>query len=138
MKDLKKDDSNKVGNLISYMLTKEHVRVIINAEYTDNKLSVFGKNIEFKNKIVELKENDNYLFVRLLVAPSQELDESTVSNVNAINKLGEIQWQIKNASPRGNSVYIYAPLAGMNIEENVLFVTDFMGRRFGVNQEIVQ
>lgn len=32
MKDLKKDDSNKVGNLISYMLTKEHVRVIINAE----------------------------------------------------------------------------------------------------------
>lgn len=138
MKDLKKDDSNKVGNLISYMLTKEHVRVIINAEYTDNKLSVLGKNIEFKNKIVELKENDNYLFVRLLVAPSQELDESTVSNVNAINKLGEIQWQIKNASPRGNSVYIYAPLAGMNIEENVLFVTDFMGRRFGVNQEIVQ
>ncbi|EPN3918752.1 hypothetical protein ACTZ8G_002226 [Listeria monocytogenes] len=135
---MKKDDSNKVGNLISYMLTKEHVRVIINAEYTDNKLSVFGKNIEFKNKIVELKENDNYLFVRLLVAPSQELDESTVSNVNAINKLGEIQWQIKNASPRGNSVYIYAPLAGMNIEENVLFVTDFMGRRFGVNQEIVQ
>lgn len=137
MRDLKKDDSNKVGNLISYMLTKEHVRVIINAEYTDNKLSVFGKNIEFKNKIVELKENDNYLFVRLLVAPSQELDESTVSNVNAINKLGEIQWQIKNASPRGNSVYIYAPLVGMNIEENVLFVTDFMGRRFGVNQEMV-
>lgn len=137
MRDLKKDDSNKVGNLISYMLTKEHVRVIINAEYTDNKLSVFGKNIEFKNKIVELKENANYLFVRLLVAPSQELDESTVSNVNAINKLGEIQWQIKNASPRGNSVYIYVPLAGMNIEENVLFVTDFMGRRFGVNQEMV-
>ncbi|EQC2227423.1 hypothetical protein ACY3D8_001491 [Listeria monocytogenes] len=134
---MKKDDSNKVGNLISYMLTKEHVRVIINAEYTDNKLSVFGKNIEFKNKIVELKENANYLFVRLLVAPSQELDESTVSNVNAINKLGEIQWQIKNASPRGNSVYIYVPLAGMNIEENVLFVTDFMGRRFGVNQEMV-
>ncbi|EQA3617242.1 hypothetical protein ACX1RF_001834 [Listeria monocytogenes] len=119
------------------MFTKEHVRVIINAEYTDNKLSVFGKNIEFKNKIVELKENANYLFVRLLVAPSQELDESTVSNVNAINKLGEIQWQIKNASPRGNSVYIYVPLAGMNIEENVLFVTDFMGRRFGVNQEMV-
>lgn len=137
MRDLKKDDSNKVGNLISYMLTKEHVRVIINAEYTDNKLSVFGKNIEFKNKIVELKENANYLFVRLLVAPSQELDESNVSNVNAINKLGEIQWQIKNASPRGNSVYIYVPLAGMNIEENVLFVTDFMGRRFGVNQEMV-
>lgn len=53
------------------MLTKERVRVIINAEYTDNKFSVFGKNIEFKNKIVELKENANYLFVRLLVAPSQ-------------------------------------------------------------------
>ncbi|MBC1742911.1 hypothetical protein HCA06_07460 [Listeria welshimeri] len=111
------------------------IKVTINAEYTDNKLSAFGKNIEFKNKIVELKENDNYLFVRLLVAPGQELNESTLSNVYAINKLGEIQWQIKNVAPKGNSVYICVPLVGMNIEENVLFVTDFMGRRFEVNQE---
>ncbi|EFU8668905.1 hypothetical protein H3D33_002999, partial [Listeria monocytogenes] len=45
----------------------------INAEYIDNKLTAFGKSIEFKNKIVELKENDNCLFVRLLVVPGQEL-----------------------------------------------------------------
>lgn len=36
---------------------------------------------------------------------------------------------------KGNNVYICAPLVGMDIEENDLFVTDFMGRRFEVNQE---
>ncbi|EGT1408725.1 TPA: hypothetical protein U0Y22_002743, partial [Listeria monocytogenes] len=111
------------------------IKVTINAEYIDNKLTAFGKSIEFKNKIVELKENDNCLFVRLLVVPGQELNENTLSNVYAINKLGEIQWQIKNVAPKGNNVYICAPLVGMDIEENDLFVTDFMGRRFEVNQE---
>ncbi len=99
------------------------IKVTINAEYIDNKLTAFGKSIEFKNKIVELKENDNCLFVRLLVVPGQELNENTLSNVYA------------NVAPKGNNVYICAPLVGMDIEENDLFVTDFMGRRFEVNQE---
>ncbi|WP_228464350.1 hypothetical protein [Listeria seeligeri] len=106
-----------------------------NAEYIDNNLSAFGKNIEFNNKIVELKENDKYLFVRLLVAPGQEVNENAFSNVYAINQSGEIQWQIKNIAPKENSGYICAPLVGMEVEHNVLFVTDFMGRRFEVNQE---
>ncbi|MBC1885571.1 hypothetical protein IMX23_12250 [Listeria seeligeri] len=61
----------------------ERVKMTVNAEYIDNKLSAFGKNI----------------------------------------------------APKENSGYICAPLVGMEVELNVLFVTDFMGRRFEVNQE---
>ena len=109
---------------------------MFNVEYNKNKLNVSGKIIEFKSEISELKENDNYLFVRVSVTPSLELNDNILSNIYAINKLGEIQWQIKNNAPKGNAEYICAPLVGMDIKKDgSLFVTDFMGRKFEVNQK---
>lgn len=69
-----------------------------------------------------MKENDNYLLVRVSVTPNLELNDNISSNIYAINKLGEIQWQVKNSIPKGSAEYICAPLVGIDIKKMVHYL----------------
>lgn len=73
----------------------------------------------------------------MLEIPSgRQLTEEEFCNVVAINESGGIEWRIKNIPPQSNPEYICSPIVGMNLDLNDnLFVTDFMGRKFQVNQE---
>ncbi|MDN6118730.1 MAG: PQQ-like beta-propeller repeat protein, partial [Lactococcus sp.] len=96
-----------------------------------------GKKIEFPNEIEEIKQNNEYLFIRLAIimnSPVPIKDED--NNVYAIDKNGNVVWQIKNIPPEDNEEFICSPIVLMYVDDNNrLFVTDFSGRRFKVNLE---
>ncbi|MCK0473844.1 hypothetical protein [Halalkalibacter sp. APA_J-10(15)] len=109
---------------------------MIQVEYTKNKLDVFGKVVDFKYDIAEVEQNEQYIFVRLAIPSNIKMGESELRNVYAVNEVGKIQWQIKNFPPKNNPEYQCAPIVGIHIDSNgTLFVTDFMGRRFEVEQK---
>lgn len=114
----------------------EWVKIESYFEYDKNKLTISGGKIEFQYNISEVKVSNNYFFVRLEIPSGQQLTEKELCNVIAINESGNVEWQIKNYPPQNNSNYICSPIVGMDLDENdMLFVTDFMGRKFQVNQE---
>ncbi|EAF5665933.1 hypothetical protein ACKTFP_001969 [Listeria innocua] len=104
-------------------------------QYKDNELEISGKKIKFPKKIDEIKQNDEYVFVRLaIIMNSSEYIEGEDNNVYAIDKMGNIVWQIKNFPPKDNLEFTCSPIVLMYVDEsNHLFVTDFSGRRFKVN-----
>ncbi|EHT4849389.1 hypothetical protein KX883_002704, partial [Listeria monocytogenes] len=57
-------------------------------QYKDNELEISGKKIKFPKKIDEIKQNDEYIFVRLaLIMNSSEYIEGEDNNVYAIDKM---------------------------------------------------
>lgn len=104
-------------------------------KYENNELEISGKKIKFPNKIDEIKQNNEYIFVRLAIvlnSPVHIKDEE--NNVYAIDKNGDIIWQIKNIPPEDNLNFSCAPIVLIHLDENnQLFVTDFLGRRFEVD-----
>ncbi|MBC1805818.1 hypothetical protein HCJ40_02130 [Listeria sp. FSL L7-0993] len=104
-------------------------------KYENNELEVSGKKIKFPNQIDEIKQLNEYLFVRLTIilnSPVRLKDEE--NNVYALDKNGNIIWQIKNISPKDMPDFTCAPIVLMYLDENKnLFVTDFSGRRFKVD-----
>ncbi len=75
--------------------------------------------------------SDGNLFFAILEPSLEEL-----SNVFAVDKEGKTIWQIKNVQPKDNMEYIVSPMVGINLsEDNHLFATDLMGRKFRVNKE---
>ncbi|MBO0468759.1 hypothetical protein JZO73_14745 [Enterococcus plantarum] len=114
----------------------EWVKIDNKVEYENNELTISGGKIVFQYNISELKSNNNYIFVRLEIPSGRNLTEEELCNVVAVNQSGSIKWRIKNIPPQNNPDYICAPIVGMNLDVNdILFVTDFMGRKFQVNQE---
>lgn len=114
----------------------EWIKIDIKFEYNNNELIISGKEIKFQHNISELKSNATHIFLRLEIPTGQKLTEEELCNVVAIDGFGNIEWRIKNIPPEDNQNYICAPIVGMNLNEmDTLFVTDFMGRKFQVNQE---
>ncbi|RXV12087.1 hypothetical protein [Enterococcus faecalis] len=114
----------------------EWIKIDNKVKYENNKLTILGKKIEFQYNISELKSNNNHIFVMLEIPSGRQLTEEELCNVVAINETGDIEWRIKNIPPQNNSDYICAPIVGMNLDvSDNLFVTDFIGRKFQVNQE---
>lgn len=114
----------------------ERIKIDNNVEYADNELTISGEKIVFEYNISKLKLNNNYIFVRLEVLFGRKLTEEELCNVVAVDESGSIKWKIKNIPPQNNPDYICAPIVGMNLDvNNILFVTDFMGRTFQVNQD---
>ena len=106
-------------------------------KFENNELEFSGKKIEYPNEIEEIKQNNEYLFIRLAIimnSPVPIKDED--NNVYAIDKNGNVVWQIKNIPPEDNEEFICSPIVLMYVDDNNrLFVTDFSGRRFKVNLE---
>lgn len=114
----------------------ERIKIDNKVEYVNNELTISGEKIVFQYNISELKSNNNYIFVRLEIPSGRKLTEEELCNVVAVDESGSIKWQIKNIPPQNNPDYICAPIVGMNLDvNNILFVTDFMGRKFQVNQD---
>jgi len=114
----------------------ERIKIEAKIDFRDNELKISGKEIRFRHNISELKENKILFFVRLQIPVSQQISNEDFSNVYAVNKLGKIEWQIQNVPPSDHKDYICAPIVGLTIDKkDELFVTDFMGRRFQVNQK---
>lgn len=111
------------------------MRVVNKIQYSANKLTVFEKTIEFNYNVLEIKQNNHYIFVVLEIPTNGGLGEKELNNVYAINFKGEIQWEINNNS-LNDSEFQCLPMVGIDIGSNEeVFVTDFMGRKFEVNQE---
>lgn len=104
-------------------------------KYENNELEISGKKIKFSNKIAEIKQNGEYIFVRLAIILNSPVHiEDEESNVYAIDKNGDIIWQIKNPPHKVNPEFSCSPIVLMHIDDNNrLFVTDFLGRRFEVD-----
>ncbi|MBC1405983.1 hypothetical protein HB952_13190 [Listeria welshimeri] len=104
-------------------------------EYENNELEISGKKIKFSNKIDEVKQNNEYVFVRLAIIMNSSMHvEDEDNNVYAIDRKGDIVWQIKNTAPKDNPEFICSPIVLMYVDnDNHLFVTDFSGRRFKVD-----
>lgn len=101
----------------------------------NNELEISGKKINFSNKIDEIKQNNEYVFVRLAIIMNSSVHtEDEDNNVYAIDRNGNIIWQIKNTPPKNNPEFICPPIVLMHVDDNNhLFVTDFSGRRFKVD-----
>ena len=101
----------------------------------NNELEISGKKINFSNKIDEIKQNNEYVFVRLAIIMNSSVHtEDEDNNVYAIDRNGNIVWQIKNTPPKNNPEFICSPIVLMHVDDNNhLFVTDFSGRRFKVD-----
>ncbi|MCD2225703.1 hypothetical protein LAX75_13955 [Listeria cossartiae] len=104
-------------------------------KYENNELEVSGKKIKFPNQIDEIKQLNEYLFVRLTIILNSPVRlKGEENNVYALDKNGNIIWQIKNISPKDRPDFTCAPIVLMYLDENKnLFVTDFSGRRFKVD-----
>lgn len=104
-------------------------------KYENNELEISGKRIKFSNKIDEIKQNNEYVFIRLAIIMNSPVPiEDENNNVYAIDKNGDIVWQIKNIPPKDNVEFICSPIVLMYVDDNNhLFVTDFSGRRFKVD-----
>lgn len=109
--------------------------IITHYEYDNNELEISGEKIKFSNKIDEIKQNNEYVFVRLAIIMNSSVHiKDEENNVYAIDRNGDIAWQIKNIPPKDNPEFICSPIVLMFVDDNDhLFVTDFSGRRFKVD-----
>lgn len=99
-------------------------------KFENDLLHVGNLKIRFNNKISQIKQEPDKIFVLLNIPPKKELNYDDCHNIYCYNFSGNKVWQIGNCPKGDNTVFTM-----MNIIESILYVNDFLGRRFVVNKE---
>jgi len=101
-----------------------------NIQFDDKTLSI-DKNIQisFKYKISQVLYNDRLLFILLEIPNTVSMGYDEAHNVFAYNYNGDFVWQIGSRKMMDNTDYVLITLE----DENNLYATDYLGRRFKVN-----
>ena len=71
--------------------------------------------------------------MRLDIPTTGFLTDNDFKNVYAIDVKGKIKWQIQNVRPVNNPNFQFAPIVNIQVLDDNLFVTDFMGRKYNVD-----
>lgn len=99
-------------------------------KFVDNVIYVKDSVIEFEEKVAKVKKIADRFFVLLKIPPQKFLNYNDCHNVYCYNLDGKRIWQIGD-SPKGrNSVFTMIQSRG-----SILYVNDFLGRRFIVDQQ---
>lgn len=98
-------------------------------KFKDKELYVCDKIISFTEKIEQIKQDKNKVFVLLDIPEKEELLYDDFHNVYCYSFEGEKIWQI-GIRPLGDKV-IYTMI---NLDGPFLYANDFMGRKFTVDK----
>lgn len=100
--------------------------MMINFKVDNNNLLVNNKKLCFKHDVKSVIELKGLLIVEITNNSSNKVSEQPLNNVYAVNKEGDIEWNIKDIFG-GGRLYV-----GIRCEGDNLFVVDF----YGVNHKI--
>lgn len=98
--------------------------------FKNNLLYIGDLTIIFDNNILQIKQESDKVFVLLNIPPKEELSYDDYHNIYCYNFAGSKVWQIGKRPKGDNAVFTM-----IIIIESVLYVNDFLGRRFAVNKE---
>lgn len=98
-------------------------------KFKDNILYIGDVKVSFDTKIMQMKSEEDKIFVLLNITPKKELSYDDCHNVYCYNSEGKILWQI-GKRPKGDTTVFTM----INIVESVIYVNDFLGRRYSVNK----
>ena len=98
-----------------------------------NTLNINNIAVQFTGNIAEFKEINQQIIVRLDIPTTGFLTDNDFKNVYAIDVKGKIKWQIQNVRPVNNPNFQCAPIVNIQVLDDNLFVTDFMGRKYNVD-----
>jgi hypothetical protein len=102
-----------------------------NISFENNTLWINDKTISFKYNIDTVIENDNSLFIMIDIPLNQkEYYYEDFHNVYCYDANGDLLWQIGERSI--GDIYEYVLIV---INDNNLYATDMMGRRYLVNKK---
>lgn len=99
-------------------------------KFNNNLLYIGDLEIRFDNKILQIKQELDKIFVLLSIPPKKELRYDDYHNVYCYDWMGNQIWQIGKRPKGDNAVFTM-----INIIDSVLYVNDFLGRRFIVNKD---
>ena len=94
-----------------------------------NLLCIGNMQISFENKIMQVKQEENYIFVLLNIPPKKELSYNDCHNLYCYDSAGNRIWQI-GERPNGDDIVFTM----VNIIDSSLYANDFLGRRFWVDK----
>ena len=98
--------------------------------FKNNLLYIGNNEISFVNKIIQLKHDYNKIFVLLGIPPRKELSYDDCHNMYCYDSEGGKVWQIGQRTKGDDTVFTM-----ISISDSVLYVNDFLGRRFTVDKE---
>lgn len=102
---------------------------MIEMSFSNNILYLGNAVIPFENKIIQIKNEDDRVFVLLSIPPKKELSYDDCHNVYCYDIDGKMMWQI-GQRPKGDGTVFTM----INIIESVLYANDFHGRRISINK----
>lgn len=105
-----------------------------------NNIIITEKEIDFNKRCVNFRYpiktveniNEKY-FILLKIPPRVELGEEELNNILCYDINGILLWRISNNLPNKMQEGIKVPYIAIEIVENNLKATDFMGRKFDVD-----
>lgn len=104
-------------------------------------VKINGQDIIISNKEITLKyavkmlEIINGLYIILLDVPKRiELGEDEINNIVCYSEDGEFRWRVDDKLPRQITSPKEVPYVAIQIQDNILKATDFIGRRFHIDE----
>jgi len=99
-------------------------------KFAENILYIGDVKIPFANRIMQLKKDEDKIFILLHIPPKKELEYDDCHNIYCYDCTGKEVWQI-GQRPKGDDTVFTM----INLIESVLYANDFLGRRFSINKE---
>lgn len=98
--------------------------------YIDNKLFFENQEYKFEYPIYSMKKDKNNIYILLDIPVKQKYTFDDCHNVYAFSSNGKQLWQIGKRPIGDDDIYTL-----INIKSDVLYATDFSGRKYIVCKE---
>lgn len=102
---------------------------MMNITYRDNIVYFIQKKIIFPDRIFQIKQDNDKVFILFDILAKDELTYNDYHNVYCYTDKGDKIWQI-GVRPKGDKA-VYTMI---NIDDTYLYANDFLGRRYAIDK----